>query len=225
MPPPGCWHSCGASRSWLGIWVLKPVVGLTGGIGSGKSTVAQLFAEHGVCCVDADAVAHQLTAVGGAAMAAIRTAFGDAVVTVDGALDRTVMRQRVFTEPAERQRLEAILHPLIRAESLRQLAAAPGPYVLLAVPLLFENPAFQALVQRSLLVDCPEDMQHQRVMARSGLAAEQVAAIIAAQMPRQQRLQLADDVIHNSGGLADLALQVDDKHRYYLACFGLPAPA
>ncbi|MEQ6292321.1 dephospho-CoA kinase [Vogesella sp. GCM10023246] len=205
--------------------MLKPVVGLTGGIGSGKSTVAQLFAENGVPCVDTDVVAHQLTAAGGAALPAIRTAFGDSVLDANGALNRAVMRQRVFADPSERLRLEAILHPLIGAESLRQLALAQGPYVLLAVPLLFESPAFHRLVRRSLLVDCPEEMQQQRVMARSGLAAEQVAAIIAAQMPRQQRLQLADDVIHNSGELADLALQVADKHRYYLACFGLPAPA
>lgn len=205
--------------------MLKPVVGLTGGIGSGKSTVAQLFAGHGVSCIDTDVVAHQLTAAGGTAMPAIRAAFGDGMLDAHGALNRPAMRQCVFADPSERLRLEAILHPLIHAESLRQLALAPGPYVLLAVPLLFETPTFQRLVRRSLLVDCPEEMQQQRVMARNGLTAEQVAAIIAAQMPRQQRLRLADDVIHNSGELADLALQVDDKHRYYLACFGLPAPA
>ncbi|WP_246211356.1 dephospho-CoA kinase [Vogesella oryzae] len=203
----------------------KPIVGLTGGIGSGKSTVAQLFAAHGVPCIDSDVVAHQLTAAGGAAMAEIRAAFGERVLDEHGALNRAAMRELVFAKPAERLRLESILHPMIREECLRQLERVSGPYVLLAVPLLFETPAFRTLVNRSLVVDCPEETQQQRVMARSGLAAVQVAAIIAAQMPRQQRLQLADDVIHNAGELADLALQVDEKHRYYLACFGLPAPA
>lgn len=203
----------------------SPVVGLTGGIGAGKSTVEKLFARLGIPCVDTDAIAHQLTAPGGAAIAAIRAAFGDDAITADGAMNRVVMRTRVFADPAERHRLEAILHPMIREQSLRQLSALQAPYVLLGVPLLFETRLFDGVIQRSLLVDCAEEVQQQRVMARSGLDASQVAAIMAAQMPRAQRQQLADDVIDNSGDEAALALQVHDKHRYYLACFGLPAQA
>jgi len=205
--------------------VSSPVVGLTGGIGAGKSTVERLFAELGIPCVDTDAIAHQLTAQGGAAIAAIRSEFGDEAIAANGAMDRAVMRARVFTEPALRLRLEAILHPLIRQESLRQLAVLQAPYVLLGVPLLFETHLFDGVVQRSLLVDCAEQVQQERVMARSGLDAAQVAAIMAAQMSRAQRRLLADDVIDNSGDEAALALQVHDKHRYYLACFGQPAQA
>ena len=203
----------------------SPVVGLTGGIGAGKSTVERLFAELGIPCVDTDAIAHQLTAPGGAAIAAIRSEFGDEAIAANGAMDRAVMRARVFAEPALRLRLEAILHPLIRQESLRQLAVLQAPYVLLGVPLLFETHLFDGVVQRSLLVDCAEQVQQERVMARSGLDAAQVAAIMAAQMSREQRRLLADDVIDNSGDEAALALQVHDKHRYYLACFGQPAQA
>lgn len=203
----------------------SPVVGLTGGIGAGKSTVERLFAELGIPCVDTDVIAHQLTAPGGAAIAAIRSAFGDEAIAANGAMDRGVMRARVFAEPALRLRLEAILHPLIRQESLRQLAVLQAPYVLLGVPLLFETHLFDGVVQRSLLVDCSEQVQQERVMARSGLDAAQVAAIMAAQMSRAQRRLLADDVIDNSGDEAALALQVHDKHRYYLACFGQPAQA
>ena len=203
----------------------SPVVGLTGGIGAGKSTVERLFAELGIPCVDTDVIAHQLTAPGGAAIAAIRSEFGDEAIAANGAMDRGVMRARVFAEPALRLRLEAILHPLIRQESLRQLAVLQAPYVLLGVPLLFETHLFDGVVQRSLLVDCAEQVQQERVMARSGLDAAQVAAIMAAQMSRAQRRLLADDVIDNSGDEAALALQVHDKHRYYLACFGQPAQA
>lgn len=203
----------------------SPVVGLTGGIGAGKSTVERLFAELGIPCVDTDVIAHQLTAPGGAALAAIRSEFGDEAIAANGAMDRAVMRARVFAEPALRLRLEAILHPLIRQESLRQLAVLQAPYVLLGVPLLFETHLFDGVVQRSLLVDCAEQVQQERVMARSGLDAAQVAAIMAAQMSREQRRLLADDVIDNSGDEAALALQVHDKHRYYLACFGQPAQA
>ena len=203
----------------------SPVVGLTGGIGAGKSTVERLFAELGIPCVDTDVIAHQLTAPGGAAIAAIRSEFGDEAIAANGAMDRGVMRARVFAEPALRLRLEAILHPLIRQESLRQLAVLQAPYVLLGVPLLFETHLFDGVIQRSLLVDCSEQVQQERVMARSGLDAAQVAAIMAAQMSRAQRRLLADDVIDNSGDEAALALQVHDKHRYYLACFGQPAQA
>lgn len=203
----------------------SPVVGLTGGIGCGKSAVARLFAEYGIPCIDTDTVSHQLTAPGGAAMPAIVAAFGPVMRQEDGALDRAAMRALVFSQPAARQQLEAILHPLIHQESLRQLAALDAPYRLLAVPLLFESERYRSVIARSLVVDCPTELQVARVMARNGLPEAQVRSIIAAQMSREQRLLLADDVISNDAGLDALALQVDAKHRYYLACFGHAAPA
>ncbi|GHD74389.1 dephospho-CoA kinase [Vogesella fluminis] len=198
----------------------SPVIGLTGGIGAGKSTVEGLFASLGIPCVDTDRIAHQLTAAGGAAMPALVAQFGAAIQTPEGALDRGVMRQKVFADAGERQRLEAILHPLILAESRRLLASLQeAPYVLLAVPLLFETPAYRNLVAETLLVDCEPRLQRERVMQRSGLPAVQVDAIIAAQMPRAERLALADAVLDNSGDLALLSRQVENKHRYYLQRF------
>jgi len=193
------------------------IVGLTGGIGSGKSAAAAHFATLGAPVVDTDVIAHALTAADGAAMPLLAAAFGSQVVAESGALDRAAMRALAFADPANRRRLESILHPLIRAESVRQLDVARGPYALLVVPLLFENPDYLALVRRSLLVDCAEEVQLARVQARSGLTADAVRAIMAAQMPRVQRLARADDVIDNDGSLAALQLQVEAKHQYYLA--------
>jgi dephospho-CoA kinase len=193
------------------------VIGLTGGIGSGKSTVAELFAALGVSVVDADQISHALTGPHGGAMPAIVEAFGPEVRCVDGSLDRAAMRRIVFNLPAARQRLESILHPLILQQSLRDLADAPGPYCIFEVPLLFENPLYLAQVDRTLVVDCDEQAQLARVTERSGLSAEAVRAVMAAQLSRQERLALADDVIDNRGNLGDLALQVEAKHRYYLA--------
>ncbi|KZE31508.1 dephospho-CoA kinase [Crenobacter luteus] len=199
------------------------IVGLTGGIGSGKSTVARLFADLGVPVVDTDDVAHALTGPGGAAMPALVAAFGDAVRRADGALDRAAMRDRVFADPAARARLEGILHPLILAESRRRLAELSGPYAVLVVPLLFETPAFLAEVATTLLVDADEDKQIERVVARSGLAPDAVRAIMAAQLPREERRRRADAVIVNNDDLAGLALQVAAKHRYYLAKLANPS--
>ena len=193
------------------------VVGLTGGIGSGKTAAANHFAALGVAVVDTDLIAHQLTGPDGAAMPAIAASFGAGVVATNGALDRSRMRELVFADASCRSRLEAVLHPLIHAESVRQLELASGPYAVLVVPLLFESPDYLPLLQRSLLVDCPEELQLQRVQARSGLSADAVRAIMAAQMTRAQRLALADDVIDNGGSLAALQLQVEAKHQYYLA--------
>ena len=193
------------------------VVGLTGGIGSGKTAAANHFAALGVAVVDTDLIAHQLTGPDGAAMPAIAASFGAGVVATNGALDRSRMRELVFADESCRSRLEAVLHPLIHAESVRQLELASGPYAVLVVPLLFESPDYLPLLQRSLLVDCPEELQLQRVQARSGLSADAVRAIMAAQMTRAQRLALADDVIDNGGSLAALQLQVEAKHQYYLA--------
>lgn len=194
-----------------------PVIGLTGGIGSGKSAAAERFAELGVAVVDTDQIAHRLTGAGGAAMAAIAREFGSEVVAADGALDRAAMRQRVFADPDSKRRLEAILHPAIYDESVRQLQAARGDYAVLVVPLLFESERYLPLLVRSLVVDCSEDAQVARVMRRNGFTESAVRAIMAAQLPRAERLRRADDVIDNNGGLAELRLQVDAKHGYYLA--------
>lgn len=194
------------------------VIGLTGGIGSGKSTVADLFAKHGVALIDTDAIAHDLTTAQGDAMAAIRAAFGAVVVAPDGALDRAAMRERVFSSPESKRRLEAILHPRIRRASQLAIAAAPGtgaPYVLLIVPLLFEAMGFRGEVARVLVVDCPTGLQVTRVRERSGLADDVIAGIMQAQISRAVRLQLADDVIVNTRAVADLDAQVRAMHAHY----------
>ena len=193
------------------------IVGLTGGIGSGKSAAADRFAELGAAIVDTDAIAHALTGPGGQAIAAIRAAFGDAVITPDGALDRKAMRDRAFADPDERRRLEAILHPAIGAESARQVSAARAPYVVLVVPLLVESGKYRERCDRLCVVDCPVEVQIARVMTRSRLPEEQVRAIMATQASREQRLAVADDVIDNGGDLATLLAQVDRLHESYLA--------
>ena len=195
------------------------VVGLTGGIGSGKSAAADGFAALGATVIDTDAVAHALTAPGGDAIPALRDAFGDAAITPDGALDRKAMRERVFADPQERQRLEAILHPLIRAEADTQIRRLAGTdfstYVVLVVPLLVESGSYRDRVDRILVVDCPEGLQVARVMARSGLDAAAVRAIIGAQASRQVRLAAADDVLLNDGSRARLAGEIRTLHARY----------
>ncbi len=196
------------------------VVGLTGGIGSGKSAAADGFAALGASVIDTDVLAHTLTAPGGDAIPALRAAFGDAAITPDGALDRAAMRQRVFADPAERQRLEAILHPLIRAEADAQICRLTGAdfvaYVVLVVPLLVESDGYRNRVDRILVVDCPEELQVARVMARSGLDEAGVRAIIAAQASRQARLAAADDVLRNDGSRDQLSSGIRALHDRYL---------
>ncbi|MBI3374761.1 MAG: dephospho-CoA kinase [Betaproteobacteria bacterium] len=192
------------------------VVGLTGGIGSGKSRAADAFAALGAEVVDTDAIAHQLTAPGGAALGAIVETFGAEALGADGAMDRSRMRERVFRDPAARQQLEAILHPMIRIESQRRVAAARAPYVVLVVPLLVESPGYRDRVKRVLVVDCPEEQQLGRVGTRSNLAPAEVRRIIATQVPRARRLAAADDVIDNSGDIEALEAQVLGLHRRYL---------
>jgi dephospho-CoA kinase len=197
------------------------IVGLTGGIGSGKSAVADLFAAQGAPVVDTDAIAHSLTGSGGAAMSAIRAEFGDRVTSADGALDRAAMRGIVFADPSARKRLEAILHPMIRAESERQVAtgAARAPYVILMVPLLVESGDYRKRVDRIAVVDCAEATQIARVMSRNNLPRDEVERILAAQASRAERLAAADDVIDNDGELADAAApQIERLHR---TVFGL----
>ncbi len=192
------------------------VVGLTGGIGSGKSAAAEEFARLGATVVDTDAIAHELTAAGGAAVPEVRRLFGDEFVDSSGAMDRTRMRELAFSDPERRRRLESLLHPLIRAESARRIAAASGPYVVHVVPLLVESPDYRSRVQRVLVVDCAEETQVERARRRSKLSADEVRAIVRSQVPRAQRLAAADDVIDNSGTIAALRKQVSGLHARYL---------
>lgn len=194
----------------------QPCIGLTGGIGCGKSTVARMFAELGAGVVDTDAIAHHLTQVDGAAIPAIRDAFGAGYITTGGALDRKQMRDLIFSDARAKLRLEQLLHPLIREQALAQLRQLQDvPYAIIVVPLLPESPAFRQLVQRILVVDCEPDSQVARVMQRSGLGETEVRNIIARQTPRAERLSLADDVIHNDASLAELAGQVTALHQRY----------
>lgn len=191
-------------------------VGLTGGIGSGKSTVADGFAALGIGVVDADLIAHALTGPGGAAMPAVVAAFGTAIQSSDGALDRAAMRQRAFSDAAARRQLEAILHPQIRAECRRQLNAVTSPYALLMVPLLVESGTWRTVCDRLLVVDCPSEIQIQRVMARNGLNRDEVGRIMAAQASRETRLAAATEIIDNSGSPDGLPERIAALHELYL---------
>lgn len=190
------------------------LVGLTGGIGCGKSTVAGLFAAHGVRIIDTDLISHQLTQTDGEAIPAIRAEFGARFIDARGALDRNRMRELVFAEPAARKRLEAILHPLILAHTRQQAAlATDAPYSLIVVPLLFESGSYAGWLQRVIAVDCPEALQVARTMQRSGADEATVRAIMAQQLSRAERLQRADEIIRNDGSLDDLKQQVFDMHQ------------
>jgi dephospho-CoA kinase len=191
-------------------------VGLTGGIGSGKSTVARLFAACGAGLVDADAISHELTEPGRGILDRIIQAFGEGILTPDGRLDRAVLRSRVFADAGSRARLEAILHPEIRARMIERADRLDTPYVVLMVPLLFET-GQDKLMDRVVVVDCPEWLQIARVVARSGLDAGEIRGILATQIPRAERLARADDRIDNSAGPEALEPQVERLHRRYLA--------
>ena len=196
------------------------VVGLTGGVGSGKSTVADFFVQLGAALVDTDAIAHELTGPQGAAIPQLKAAFGPTVVDSAGALDRVRMRQRVFADAEARAVLEGILHPMIRQLSDQRCQAASAPYVILAVPLLVESASYRERCDRILVVDCPETRQIERVMARNGLSEPEVKAIMAAQATRAERLAVADDVLSNDLDLAALKTQVlslNQKYLQYLA--------
>jgi dephospho-CoA kinase len=182
--------------------------------------VAELFAERGATVIDADELAHELTGPRGAAMAAIRAAFGPQAVAANGALDRPRMRAIAFADPAARQRLEAVLHPMIRAETDRRATAATGPYVMLMIPLLVESGEARKRCTRVLVVDCPEEEQIRRVVLRSDLQRDEVAAIMATQASRAARLAQADDVIDNGGDPSRLPPQVEALHRRYLRLAG-----
>ena len=191
-------------------------VGLTGGIGCGKTTVADMFAALGASVIDTDAIAHALTAPHGAAMPALLAEFGDEFATPDGALDRARMRELVFADATARARLESILHPRIRDATAAAASIATGAYVMFVVPLLIESGTWRERVTRVLAIDCPEHVQIARVMARNGLTEPQVRAIMAAQATRAQRRAAADDIIVNDDGLDALRPQVLALHATYL---------
>ena len=197
------------------------VVGLTGGIGSGKSTVARLFGALGVHWVDADDVAREVVEPGTPALEKVAEHFGQEILLPDGGLDRAALRRIVFDAPEERAWLEGLLHPVIREELMRQLRPVNYslPYVLLVSPLLLETDQHE-LVEKVVVVDVPVDVQIQRTMARDTNDREQVERIIAAQMPREQRLQKADDVVDNNLAIMDVERQVEQLHQTFLATFG-----
>lgn len=175
-------------------------IGLTGGIGSGKSKVADFFQDWGAAVIDTDVIAHELTAPGGAAIETIRREFGDALITTDGALDRAAMREQVFQDASARHRLEAIVHPLIQLLAGQRAASAQGCYLVFVVPLLVESGRWRDRVDRICVVDCDPDTQIARVQARSGLTPKTIERIMSAQASRAQRLDAADDVILNDAG-------------------------
>ncbi len=199
-------------------------VGLTGGIGSGKSTVADCFAAHGVPVIDTDVIARELTASGGAALDAIRAVFGETVMQANGTLDRAALRRRVFADSAARRQLEAILHPRIRQVVGQKLATLTAPYALIVIPLLVETGGYRDVLNRVLVVDCPEDVQIARVRARSGLALGEIKAILAAQAGRAERLAVADDIIVNTASLEALRAEVAALHQRYLALAAATSP-
>ena len=191
------------------------IVGLTGGIGSGKSAVADAFAKLGVAVTDTDRLAHVLTRPGTAGLAAIVATFGAAILQPDGTLDRGALRRRAFADSAARAQLEAILHPLIGAAAQDEIMHWQSPYGILVVPLLLERNGLVSLVDRILVVDCPEDEQVRRVTGRSGLAPDEIRSIMAAQLPRAARLARADDVLDNAGPASDIASKVTVLDRQY----------
>jgi dephospho-CoA kinase len=194
------------------------VIGLTGGIGSGKSTAAGMFAELGVEMIDTDAIAHQLTAAGQPAVTAIAALFGKDVMSSDTTLDRNKLRHLVFNDAAAKKTLEDFLHPLIREQVVATLSqASSSPYRMVVVPLLFETDAYRHIIQRSLVIDCPEQLQLKRTLTRGTFTDQEIHAVMAAQCTRQQRLAAADDLIVNDGEYEKLKEQVKNLHKKYLS--------
>ena len=191
-------------------------IGLTGGIGSGKSTITALFAAHGVPVIDADDIAHQLTHPGTPATTQILQAFGPDMADANGGIDRLRLARRIFLDPGARAQLEEILHPLILAEMMSRLERLDAPYCLLVIPLLVEA-GLSGMVDRVLVADVDESTQIARVTARDGRSLTEIRAILANQADRAQRLDIADDIITNTGSIDDLKAQVEELHRKYLA--------
>ncbi|MDX8386588.1 MAG: dephospho-CoA kinase [Gallionella sp.] len=191
-------------------------IGLTGGIGCGKTTVAEMFAGFGAGVVDTDAISHQVTQADGQAMQSIKAALGNDYITQDGALNRTLVRELIFSNPSQKIILEQILHPLILKLAMSQLQQLDHtPYNLLVVPLLVENAQFQQLAQRILVVDCREETQIDRVTRRNSMKASDVQSILTQQSSRTERLKTADDVIYNDDDIVSLSKQVEILHKRY----------
>ncbi|MEI8616356.1 dephospho-CoA kinase [Shewanella sp. PP-He15 brown] len=197
----------------------KFVVGLTGGIGSGKTTVANLFAAEGITLVDADIVAREVVAPGSKGLEAIVTHFGADILTAEGELDRAKLRQRIFSHPEEREWLNQLLHPMIRQEMLAQVEKATSAYVIMVVPLLFEN-GLDRLVNRTLVVDISPELQINRTVKRDNVDASQVNNIISSQCSRSEKLARADDIIDNQGEISTLKREVLALHQRYLQLSG-----
>jgi dephospho-CoA kinase len=191
-------------------------IGLTGGIASGKSTVTERFRELGVPVIDADVASRSVVEPGKPGLARVVERFGPQVLDAEGRLDRRALRTVIFSDSTSRQALEAILHPLVRADMERQAAAAQGPYVVMAIPLLIEGGNPHQRVDRVLVVDADEALQIQRVQMRDGASPEQARAILASQASREARLAAADDVLSNTGSVAELRQAVDLLHEQYL---------
>jgi dephospho-CoA kinase len=200
-------------------------IGLTGGIASGKSTVSQRFQELGVPVIDADLASRAVVERGTPGIERVVARFGSGVLTANGELDRRALRDLIFADPASRQALDAILHPLIRAAMEARAAATVGPYLVVVIPLLVEGGRTHDRVDRVLVVDVDEDIQLQRVQARDGSSAQQARAILASQASRDARLAVADDVLLNSGSVADLRQSVDHLHESYLRLAQIPPQA
>ena len=197
----------------------KFVVGLTGGIGSGKTTVANLFASEGISLVDADIVAREVVAPGSKGLETIVTHFGAEILTPEGELDRAKLRQRIFSHPEEREWLNQLLHPMIRQEMLAQVEKATSAYVIMVVPLLFEN-GLDRLVNRTLVVDISPELQINRTVKRDNVDASQVNNIISSQCSRSEKLARADDIIDNQGEISTLKREVLALHQRYLQLSG-----
>ncbi|MBP6116812.1 MAG: dephospho-CoA kinase [Neisseriaceae bacterium] len=202
--------------------ISTPLVGLTGGIGSGKTQVSDGFAALGVPVIDADVVSRALTADGGEALPLIRAAFGAEVFAQSAVLDRAALRERVFADEAAKTQLEAILHPLILQKIALQHASLASTYAILSVPLLVEKKTYLSLCRRVLVVDCTEETQIERVRARNGFSRAQVLNIMAQQASRAERLAVADDVVLNEYDLAYLDQEVARLHQFYLTLFKNP---
>lgn len=194
----------------------RPLVILTGGIATGKSTIAQRLRQHGIDVIDTDAIAHTLTAPHGAALPELRKIFGDDIFTADRTLDRAALRDIVFNDPDQKKQLEQILHPMIRRQAIEAIAAATSPYVVADIPLFAETGFLREQADRVLVVDCPPDIQKQRLLARGNLSEELADLILQAQAPRDTRLSLATDVLDNSGSPAQRDEQLDQMHQRYL---------
>jgi len=201
--------------------IQTPVIALTGGIGSGKSEAAKQFVQLGVPVIDTDEISRALTTNEGAMIESIRQSFGDIFFKIDGSLDRAKLRRHIFIHPTERHKLEAIMHPAIYESAVKQLVdnetRLKPQYQVLVLPLLFENNRYQSIVDKVLLIDCSEELQIERAMARSQLSASEVNAMMSAQVPRSTRLAQADEIVENNGSLAELQEKITEINKKFIS--------